>query len=90
MSYFVASVTPSINTFESSNDILISILLPISSFEITNVTSLPALLAPFPLILLSNVFITFKAAFEAILFTNPGKLYLEKGIVRSVITFLPN
>ena len=90
MSYFIASETPSINTFESSNDILISILLPISSFEITNVNFLPALLAPFPLILLSNVFITFKAAFEAIFFTNPGRLYLEKGIVRSVTTFLTN
>ena len=51
---------------------------------------LPALLAPFPLILLSNVFITFKAVFEAIFFTNPGRLYLEKGIVRSVTTFLTN
>ena len=44
-----------------------------------------ALTAPFPLYFLSNLFI----AFEAKLLTNPGKLSLPKGIVRSVITFSP-
>ena len=44
----------------------------ISSFKINKVNRFPALTAPFPLIFLSNLLI----AFEAKLFTNPGKLYL--------------
>ena len=40
--------------------------------------------APFPIILLSNLFIALEAVFEAILLTNPGKLFLAKGITRSV------
>ena len=38
------------------------------------VSPFPALIAPFPLIFLSNLFI----AFEAKLLTNPGKLSLGK------------
>ena len=45
-----------------------------SSFEIYKVNPLPALTAPFPLILRSNLFIAFKAK----LFTTPGKLSLAK------------
>ena len=40
--------------------------------------------APFSLILLSNLFIAFKAK----LLTHPGKLSLAKKIARSVISFL--
>ena len=51
---------------------------------------LPALTSRFPLILLSNLFTAFEAEFEAILITNPGNRSLEKGISRSVTTFLLN
>ena len=44
----------------------------ISSFKIDKVNRFPALTAPFPLIFLSKLLI----AFEAKLFTNPGKLSL--------------
>ena len=40
------------------------------------VNPFPALTAPFPLILLSKLLIAFEAAFEAILLTNPSKLFL--------------
>ena len=54
-----------------------------SSFEINKVYPLPALTALFPLIFLSNVFITF----EIKLVTNPGKLSLAKGIATFVSAF---
>ena len=47
----------------------------ISSFKINKVNRFPALTAPFPLIFLSKLLI----AFEAKLFTNPGKLSLAIG-----------
>ena len=50
---------PSINTFESSNDFMILIIPFISSFEINKVNPFPALTAPFPLIVPSNLFIAF-------------------------------
>ena len=49
-----------------------------------------AIRAPFPLILLSNVFIAFEAAFEAKLLTNPDRLFFAKAIEKFVTTFLPN
>ena len=55
----------------------------IFSFEIIKVNSFSA---PFPLIVLSNLFILF----EAKLLTNLDKLYLAKRTERCVITFLPN
>ena len=57
---------------ESSNDFIILIIL-ISSFKINKVNPFPALTAPFPLFLLSNLFIAF----------DPGKLSLTKGITLS-------
>ena len=53
---------------------MILIISCISAFEINKVNPFPALTAPFPLILLSNLFI----AFEAKLLTNPGKLSFEE------------
>ena len=47
-----------------------------------------ALTAPFPVILFSNFFIVFEAAFKAILLNNSGKSFLAKGIARSVTTLL--
>ena len=79
---FTVSVIPSINTFESSNEFLILIISFISSFEINR---FPALIAPFPLIFLSNLVIAFEAKF----LPNPGKLSLAKGMARYVIHFLP-
>ena len=70
ISYFTVSVTPSINTPESSNDFMILIISFISSFKINKVNPVPALTVSFPLIFLSNLFI----AFEIKLLTNPGKL----------------
>ena len=49
------------------------------------VNSFPALTAPFPLIFLPNLFI----AFEVISLTNPGTLYLAKGIATFLSAFLP-
>ena len=46
---------------------------------------MPALTALFPLIFLSNLFITF----EVILLTNPAKLSLPKGIATFVRAFFP-
>ena len=76
ISSFTVSVTPSINTPESSNDFTILIISFISSFEINKANPFPALTTSFPLIYLSNLFI----ALEVELFTNPGKLSLPKGI----------
>ena len=52
----------------------------ISSFEIDKVYLTDALTAPFPLIVLSNLFV----AYEAKLLSNPGKLSLATGIGKSV------
>ena len=90
ISCFTASVNPSINTSKSSNNFTILIISSISSFEMNNVNPFPALTACLPLILLSNLFIPFEAALEAILLTNPGNLFLAKETARSVTTFLPN
>ena len=73
-SCFTVLVTPSVNTPKSYSDFTILIISCISSFEINKVNPFPALTAPFPLILLSNLFI----AFEAKLLTNPGKLSFEE------------
>ena len=62
---------------------MILIMSFISSFKINKLNPFPALAALFPLISLSNLFITS----EAKLLTNPGKLSLAKGIARSFITF---
>ena len=75
ISCFTVSVTPSINTPESSNDFVILIIF-ISSFKINKVNPFPALTTPFPIVFLSNLFI----AFEVKLLANPGKLSLAKGI----------
>ena len=60
ISCFTVSVTPSINTPESSNDFMILIISFISSFEVSKVNPFPALTVSFPLIFLSNLFITFE------------------------------
>ena len=61
---------------------MISMISFISSFEINKVNLFP-LTAPFPLIFLSNLFITF----EFKLLTNAGKLSLAKGIAMFVCVF---
>ena len=53
---------------------MILIISLVSLFEIHEVNPFPTLTAPFRLIFLSNFFI----AFEAKLFTNPGKLFVAK------------
>ena len=67
---FIVSVTPSINAFESSNDFMILIISFLSLFEITK--GAKPLTAPFPLIFISNLFISF----ETKLLANLGKLSL--------------
>ena len=67
ISRFTVSVTPSINTPESSNDFMILSISHISSFEINKVKHFLVLRAPFPLIFLSTLFI----AFEVKLLTYP-------------------
>ena len=64
---------------------MILIISFISSFKINKVNPFPALTAPFPFIFLLDLFIPFKAK----LLTNPGKLSLDKGIAKSVITSFP-
>ena len=87
------TVTPSVNTPESSSDFMMLISFT-SSFEMNKVNPFPALttsaplvtIAPFPLILLSNLFIAFEAAFEA---TNLGKLFFCQRNSNVCITVLP-
>ena len=55
---------------------MILIKLFTSSFKINKANPLSALTTPFSLIFLSNTFI----AFDVMLLTTPGKLYLGKGI----------
>ena len=64
---------------------MILIISFISSFKINKVNPFPALTATFSFIFLSNLFI----AFEFKLLTNPGKLYLAKGIAMFVSAFFP-
>ena len=85
ISCFTVSVTPSINTLESSIDFMITIISFISSFEINKANPFPALKAPFPLILVSNLFIVF----EIKLRTNTGKFLLVKGVATIVSAFFP-
>ena len=79
------SVTPSINTHESSNDLIVLIISFIYSFEIKKNYAFSSLRAPFPLIFLLNLL----TAFEVKLLTNPGKLFLAKGIATFAIAFFP-
>ena len=85
ISCFTISVTPSINTPKSSNDFIILIISFISSLKTNKVNPFPALIVPFPLIFLSNLFI----AFEVKLLTNTAKLSLAKGIAMFVSPFFP-
>ena len=80
ISCFTVSVTPLINTPESSNYFMILIISFISSFEIDKVNPFTVLRAPFPLIFLSNLFV----AFEVKLLPNSGKLSVAKGITTFV------
>ena len=81
----VVSVTPPINTFESSNRLTILIILFISSFKINTVNLFPALTVLFPLIFLSNLFIALEIKFV----TNRGKLSIVKGIAIFASAFFP-
>ena len=74
ISYISVSVIPIINTFESSSDITILIILFILSFKMNKVNPFPALTAVFQLTFFSNLFIEF----EAKLLTNPGKSLLKE------------
>lgn len=51
------------------------------------VNTFPGVTAPSLLIILSNLFTAFEAAFEPILLTNQSKLSLAKAIARSVTIF---
>ena len=85
ISCFTVLATPLNNTLKSSNNFMISIISFKSSFKRNKINPFPALIAPFPLIFLSNRFI----AFEAKLLTNPGKSSLAKGIAIFVSAFFP-
>ena len=50
IAYYTVSVTPSINTLESSNDWIILIISFIFSFKVNKVNHFHPLTAPFPLI----------------------------------------
>ena len=76
ISWFTVSVTPSINSPESSNNFMIFKMSFISSLKMNKVNPFPAMIVHFPSIYLLNLFF----AFEAKLLTNPGKLSLAKGI----------
>ena len=83
VSFFTVSVTPSINTTESSYDVIILIISFMATFKTNKVNPFPALTAPFPLVFLSDVFTAFKVK----LLTNPGKFALDKGIAIFVSVF---
>ena len=85
ISCFTVSITPSINTPESSNNFIILVISFISSFEISKVNPLFTLTDPFPLIFLSNLFITLEVKF----LTNLGNLSLPKEITIFVSAFFP-
>ena len=63
----------------------LKVLIKLQEIRLNKVNPFPALTAPFPLIILSNLFI----AFEVRLLTNPGKLSLAKGIPICVSGFFP-
>ena len=90
ISRFTVSVIPSIINYESCGDFIIAIMPFISSFEMNKFNLFPGFTLPFPVFFLSNWFIEFEAAFEAILFTNPDNLSLAKRIARSIPTFSHN
>ena len=77
-SCFSVSVAPSSNRPDFSIDYTILIISSISLFEINKVNPFTYFTVSLPLILLSNLSITFEAAFKAILLTNPGKMSLGK------------
>ena len=83
ISCFTVSVTPSIDTPKSSNNLIILIISFISSIEINKLNPFPAVIAPFTLIFLSNLFIKGK------LFTNQDTLSLAKGLATIVSVFFP-
>ena len=86
ISSFIVSITLAINTHKSSNDFMILIRsFTFFYFEINKLNPVPALTALSPLISHSNFFIVF----EIKLLTNPGKLFLEKGIAKFVSAFFP-
>ena len=60
ISCFTVSVTPSIDAPKASNDVMILRISSMPSFEINKVNPFPALTAPFPLIFLLNLSISFK------------------------------
>ena len=71
---FYFSVTPWINTPESSYDFTILIISFISSFERNKLNPFLSLAAPFPNIILWSLFIAFEVKF----LNNPGALSLAK------------
>ena len=76
--FFTISVAPSINTFDFSSDFMILIISFISLFEMNKVNPFPTLTAPFPLIFIPSLCITFEVVFEAKLLTNPSQISLAK------------
>ena len=84
ISFFIASVTPSIYTSKYPDDFTILIISSISSFKMDKVNHFPVFIVPFSLIIFLNLFIEFKVLLKAIFPTNAGKLFLEKEIARSV------
>ena len=82
---FYFSVTPWINTPESSYDFTILIISFISSFERNKLNPFLSLAAPFPNIILWSLFIAFEVKF----LNNPGALSLAKGISIFVSVFFP-
>ena len=63
-----------------------NLIIPfISSFKLIKINSFHVLIAPCPIIFLSNLY----TAFEGKLFPSPGKLSVVKAIIASIITNLP-
>ena len=59
ISCFTVLVTLSVNTSESSSDVMILTISSTFSFKMNKVNPLLALTVPFPIIFLSNLFIAF-------------------------------
>ena len=59
ISCFTVLVTLSVNTSESSSDVMILTISSTFSFKMNEVNPLLALTVPFPIIFLSNLFIAF-------------------------------
>ena len=83
MPSFTVQLIRSINAFKPTNDFMILIISFKTSFEKNKINLFPALTAPFPLVFLSNLFISF----EAKLVTSPGKFSLVKEIATFVSAF---